>query len=256
MPDPPATRRRSFVWRFAWIPGLALGLGWPLLLLGLTTLGLHRASSAGSRLALLLTVLALCGVLAGVILFTSRRRRAAGVVWTALAIAGAALVAAVPAPDSQRGEMSLLFCGTVALSGILTLVAGAERAVKPALIGTISFSLVVALCAWRDWADGRLWRAVQRRDLPAVASLIDHGAVVDSKAAAGVTPLMQAVDLEDAEIARLLVASGADVYRRDDRGRSAMMRALARQDDALATPLLLAVREALDGHTHHRRSEA
>jgi len=121
-----------------------------------------------------------------------------------------------------------------------------NRGAKPALAGALAFGLAVALGAGRDWANGRLSRAVRSRDLAAVRRLVASGAEVDREDTEGVTPLMGAVAAGDAEMARVLIAGGASAYTRDALGRSAMTCALARDDDALAVALLLGERERTD----------
>jgi hypothetical protein len=232
-----------------WIWGLALVLGqlWSLLALGAVSFRLDQSGSAASRPVLFLTAAGAALVLLGWVLFATARRRAAGLLWIAFAVAGAGLVAAIG--RSGRAEVALALFGAMALSGLLALAAGSPRGAKPVLAAALAFGLVVAWGAGRDRADGRLWRAVRSRDLPAVKSLLAGGAEVDREGPAGVTPLMVAVAAGDAEMVRVLVEGGASAYTRDARGRSAMMRALERQDDALAVALLLTERQRLDRGT-------
>ena len=229
-----------------WIWGLALVLGqlWSLLAVGAVALRLQRSGSAASRPVLILTAAGVAPVLVGWGFFATARRRAAGLLWIAFAVAGAAQVAAIG--HSQRAEVALSLFGAMALSGTLALAAGSPRGAKPVLAAALAFGLAVAWGASRDRADGRLWRAVHSRDLAKVRSLVAGGAEVDREGPGGVTPLMAAVAAGDAEIVRVLVLGGASAYGRDARGRSAMMRALERQDDAVAVALLLAERQRLD----------
>jgi len=77
---------------------------------------------------------------------------------------------------------------------------------------------------------------VRSGDAAVVQTLLDRGAMVDGKNRKGETPLMYARSLD---VARLLIARGADPMAQDNAGYTALMRAV----DASApevTPLLLA----------------
>lgn len=57
----------------------------------------------------------------------------------------------------------------------------------------------------------KIVKAIWRGDFRAVQALLDAGATVDGACSTGFTPLMQAAEMENIDIARLLLDRGADV---------------------------------------------
>jgi ankyrin repeat protein len=77
---------------------------------------------------------------------------------------------------------------------------------------------------------------VRSGDVSVVQTLLDHGAMVDGKNRKGETPLMYARTLD---VAKLLIARGADPMAQDNAGYTALMRVIDTGAPEL-TPLLLA----------------
>jgi ankyrin repeat protein len=74
--------------------------------------------------------------------------------------------------------------------------------------------LAVVPCSVSADLDGGLWQAVERQDADAVKKLLAQGAKVDCRNAVGRTPLILAAEAGNLEITRVLVDSGADVNGR------------------------------------------
>jgi hypothetical protein len=70
--------------------------------------------------------------------------------------------------------------------------------------------------------------AVAQADVGRAASLLDQGAVIDARDAAGRTPLMLAVTQDRLEIVRLLLARGADPNAADNAGHTPLQQATKR----------------------------
>jgi Ankyrin repeats (many copies) len=79
----------------------------------------------------------------------------------------------------------------------------------------------------------QLINAIWRRDITAVKALLDSGAELNAVGSSGATPLTQAAEMGNLEIARLLLEKGADVNHRNRQGH---------------TPLHIAVDATIDGH--------
>lgn len=79
--------------------------------------------------------------------------------------------------------------------------------------------------------------AVAQGDVAQAASLLDQGAVIDARDAAGRTPLMLAVTEGKLEIVRLLLARGADPNAADSAGHTPLQQATKRNLQAVAALL-------------------
>jgi uncharacterized protein len=71
------------------------------------------------------------------------------------------------------------------------------------------------------WAAGHADNAPEAESLRSVSLLLERGAKVNARDDRGRTPLMIAAGLNHTEIARALIAAGADVSLRDRAGKSA-----------------------------------
>jgi hypothetical protein len=104
-----------------------------------------------------------------------------------------------PSPSAQAN-------GSGALSMSADRAARAESALKPATLDS----------------------AVAQGDAAQAASLLDQGAVIDARDAAGRTPLMLAVIQGKLELVRLLLARGADPNAADNAGHTPLQQATKR----------------------------
>lgn len=231
-------------WR--WVGYLAAlgGQAWTLLILCKAASRLQGEGSAGSPIMQLMTGAVAVMVVAGWVAHGCGRRRIGASLWIAAAAGGAGFIALTDSPPRAGG--SLVVFGTLALSALILLLAAPPRAWRTAAAAAAAFAAVIGLAAARDWRDGRLPRAAQKRDAGEVKALLAGGGRADLSAEGGLTPLMAATREGNVELVRALIAAGGSAYLRDDRGRSAMMMALERQDDALAVAMLQAERERLD----------
>lgn len=131
-------------------------------------------------------------------------------------------VAAPRTPAARANPLDLSAYGVVggaALSkraeGAAADSARAERALKPATLDS----------------------AVAQGDAAQTATLLDQGAVIDARDAAGRTPLMLAVTQDKLEIVRLLLARGADPNAADNVGRTPLQQATKRNLQDIAALL-------------------
>jgi hypothetical protein len=112
--------------------------------------------------------------------------------------------------------------------------APAARASPPALSaqanesGALSVSADRAARAESALKAATLDSAVSQGDVAQAAVLLDQGAVIDARDAAGRTPLMLAVTQGKLEIVRLLLARGADPNAADNAGHTPLQQATKR----------------------------
>lgn len=111
-----------------------------------------------------------------------------------------------PAARARPPELSVQAAESGARSMSADRAARAESALKPATLES----------------------AVAQGDVAQATSLLDQGAVIDARDAAGRTPLMLAVTQDRLEIVRLLLARGADPNAADNAGHTPLQQATKR----------------------------
>jgi ankyrin repeat protein len=110
------------------------------------------------------------------------------------------------------------------------------------LVGTLGLSLVVAAAAVRGAEPDirRLLDAIGRQDKAAVRTLIQQKVDVNASRADGVTPLLWAVHVNDAEITDMLLAAGAKINAAEDHGVTALAQACETANIVIVDKLLAA----------------
>jgi hypothetical protein len=117
-------------------------------------------------------------------------------------------LAVAPAAQAARARPSDLLSAHAIESAALPVIGGvaADAAATPATLES----------------------AVAQGDVAQTASLLDRGAIIDARDAAGRTPLMLAVTEDRAEIVRLLLARGANPNAVDNAGNTPLQQATKR----------------------------